>query len=41
MLVQSLAQKARDVFERELVAKNNDIRRVRLHLTLSVTDLRL
>ncbi|KAJ8584629.1 hypothetical protein M405DRAFT_845051 [Rhizopogon salebrosus TDB-379] len=27
MLVQSLAQRARDVFERELVAKNNDIRR--------------
>ncbi|KAG1747741.1 uncharacterized protein EDB91DRAFT_1334696 [Suillus paluster] len=27
MLVQSLAQKAREVFERELVEKNNDIRR--------------
>lgn len=39
MLVQSLAQKAREAFERELVEKNNDIRRVRLRLTRSVTDL--
>jgi hypothetical protein len=26
-------------FDHTLVGKNNDIRRVRLHLTLSVTDL--
>jgi hypothetical protein len=38
MLVQSLAQTARDVFERELVEKNNDIRRVGLRFFRFVTD---
>lgn len=38
MLVQNLAQKAREVFERELVEKNNDIRRVSLRFFRFVTD---
>lgn len=38
MLVQSLAKKAREVFERELVEKNNDIRRVSVRFFIFVTD---